>query len=83
MSENHFSAPGYYQIKVKGLIPHNGTDRFGAMSFKSTKFESGNHITILQGVVIDQAELLGILNNLYELHLTLLSAQYLGEKLPE
>ncbi len=33
----------------------------------------------MQGRVHDQAELAGILNTLYELHLSLLSVQYLKE----
>jgi len=35
--------------------------------------------TILQGPVSDQSELSGILNTLYELHLPLISVQYLGD----
>ena len=36
-------------------------------------------MTVLQGRVRDQAELSGILNALYELHLPLLKVEYLGE----
>jgi hypothetical protein len=35
-------------------------------------------VTELVGKVRDQAELAGLLNSLYELHLTLLSVKYLG-----
>ena len=35
-------------------------------------------ITVLQGTVMDQTELAGILNTLYEFHLPLLSVKYLG-----
>jgi len=37
----------------------------------------GNTVTVMEGRVSDQAELAGILNTLYELHLPLLSVQYL------
>jgi hypothetical protein len=36
-------------------------------------------VTALVGQVRDQAELAGVLNTLYELHLTLLSVEYLDE----
>jgi len=51
-------------------------DRFGAMQIVSLEADSA--VTVLQGHVSDQAELVGILNTLYELHLPLLSVQYLG-----
>ena len=54
-------------------------DRFGAMRISSPSPEVNSAVTALQGYVKDQAELAGILNTLYELHLTLLSVRYLGE----
>jgi hypothetical protein len=41
--------------------------------------EAGD-VTVLQGRVSDQAALSGILNTLYELHLPLISVQYLGDE---
>jgi 16S rRNA A1518/A1519 N6-dimethyltransferase RsmA/KsgA/DIM1 with predicted DNA glycosylase/AP lyase activity len=41
--------------------------------------EADSAVTVLQGHVSDQAELAGILNTLYELHLPLLSVQHLGD----
>jgi len=35
--------------------------------------------TVLQGHLADQAALTGVLNALYELHLPIISAEYLGE----
>ena len=73
----YFSAAGNYRIEVQGKLQPNRTDCFGAMQILSP--EAGSTITVLQGHVIDQAELAGILNTLYELHLPLLSVQYLGQ----
>ena len=42
--------------------------------------EPDNEVTFLQGKVTDQAELAGILTSLYELQLSLLSVQYLGNE---
>jgi len=46
-------------------------------AFLTPKLDTAN--TFLQGHVRDQAELAGILNTLYELHLPLLAVQYLGD----
>ena len=71
-----FSAPGNYRIEVQGQLRADWSDRFGAMRISSPEADSA--VTVLQGHVCDQAELAGILNTLYELHLSLLSVQYLG-----
>ena len=41
------------------------------------KEDQNGPVTELAGKVLDQAELVGLLNSLYELHLTLLSVEYL------
>lgn len=82
MSKTYFSAPGFYQIKVQGQLPPHWNDRFGAMEIFPTLKDAGRIVTILQGSVSDQTELSGILNSLYELQLSLLSVQYMGEKPP-
>ncbi len=72
-----FSTPGRYRILVQGLLSQNWSDRFGAMDVLTRSAEVSSDMTVLQGYVSDQAELSGILNTLYELHLPLLSVQYL------
>ncbi|MCK5696889.1 MAG: hypothetical protein KAI02_01930 [Gammaproteobacteria bacterium] len=76
MSKSHFSSPGYYQITVEGTLPSLWFNRLGAMHVTVT-----NTMTIMQGRVSDQADLSGILNSLYELHLTLLSVQFIDHKI--
>lgn len=82
MSQSHFSAPGHYRIEVQGHIPEDWSRRLGAMQLFYPSLKSNNEVTFLQGRVSDQAELAGILNSLYELHLSLLSVQYLGNQPP-
>lgn len=82
MSQSHFSAPGQYRIEVQGHIPEGWSNRLGAMQLFYPSPKSNNEVTLLQGRVSDQAELAGILNSLYELHLSLLSVQYLGNQPP-
>ena len=72
----NFAAPGNYRVEVQGHLRPDWNDRFGAMRIIPPETDSA--VTVLQGHVSDQAELVGILNTLYELHLPLLSVQYLG-----
>lgn len=80
-SETHFSASGYYRIEAQGRLQQAWAGRFGAMQMLQTP-KTGSAVTILQGRVSDQAELLGILQTLHELHLPLLAVQYLGAEPP-
>ena len=59
-----FHRPGIYRIRVLGSIDENWSERLGNLRIKA-------------GRVRDQAELAGLLNSLYELHLTLLSVEML------
>ena len=76
----NFAAPGNYRVEVQGHLRPDWSDRFGAMRVVSPPPEADSAVTVLQGHVSDQAELAGILNTLYELHLPLLSVQYLGNE---
>ena len=74
-----FDRPGNYRIRVLGLLDENWSDRLGGLRItaRSPKAQKGP-ITELVGQVRDQAKLAGVLNSLYELHLTLLSVEYLN-----
>ena len=77
-SGNHFSSPREYRIKAEGYLSPDWSGRFGSMQVESTQSVEGDRtLTTMQGRVHDQAELAGILSTLYELHLSLLSVQYL------
>ena len=80
MNEPYFSDSGYYQIMVQGHLSSSWSGRLGDMEMLFSPQISTSKRTILQGYITDQAELAGILNSLYELHHSLLSVQYLGNK---
>ena len=80
MNKYAFSAPGYYRIEVQGRFSQDWLDRFGAMLVDEYTQEADDDVTVLQGRVSDQAQLSGILNTLYELHLPLLAVKYLGDE---
>ena len=79
MHRYEFSAPGYYRILLQGQLDPNWSGRLGGMQVVAPALETDTGVTLLQGRVRDQAELSGILNALYELHLPLLKVEYLGK----
>ncbi len=77
-----FTAPGFYRIEVQGALRAGWSDRFGTMRVIPASDKKENDVSVLEGCVIDQSELSGILNSLYELHMSLISVNYLGDEPP-
>ena len=73
-----FDSPASYQICVQGLIDLTWSDNLEGMAISQAMEEAGPPVTTLEGELSDQAALAGVLNTLYELHLTVLSVQRLG-----
>ncbi len=73
-----FDRPGKYHIRVQGFLDESWSERLGGLRITAGSLEDQGPITELVGQVRDQAELAGVLNSLYELHLTLLSVEYLN-----
>lgn len=71
-----FSTEAQYKIQILGHISHIWSEYLGGLTIISANSENNRPITILEGVVADQAELLGILNSIYEMHLPLLSVSF-------
>lgn len=68
-----FSSEAYYKICVLGYIDASWSDRLGGMSIESVLGADKKNVTFLEGVVADQAELIGIVNSIYQMRLSLLS----------
>jgi sporulation-control protein spo0M len=71
------SQPAKYQIKIQGK--HNGTwsDWMDGLEIVTEHNNDGITLTILSGVVKDQAGLHGMLNRIRDLNIPLISVQYL------
>ncbi|MGD8700653.1 MAG: hypothetical protein PVJ43_15260 [Gemmatimonadales bacterium] len=74
-----FSGPGSYRIFVEGFLEQELSDRLGGMRITPMSREDGSRITTLTGQIHDQAELMGILNALYEIHVPILSAELVDQ----
>ena len=72
--------PARYRIRVKGYLDSSWSDRLGGLDITASSQEDvGPTVTTLRGDLLDQAALAGVLNALYNLHLPLLSVEYLGD----
>ena len=69
-----FDKAAIYRIEVLGKISKDYFDRFPGMSLKH--IDSGEKtITILSGKLPDQAALSGVMNELYDIHMSVLSVE--------
>jgi len=69
-----FSQPATYQIRVLGKVPESYADSFSGMTISYNKLEE-EEITLLIGEMRDQASLSGVLNALYDMHMSVLSVK--------
>jgi hypothetical protein len=78
-NEEHLKlwTPATYRIEVEGEVPESWSDRLGGMRITTRQSKNQSTVTTLTGRVRDQAELTGVLNTLYELHLPILSVENL------
>jgi hypothetical protein len=67
-TEDHHE-PGQYEIRLKGHLDIRWADQFAGLSFTHTS----DGTTILAGPLVDQAALYGVLRNVRDLGLPLLS----------
>ena len=74
-----FNRPGNYRIRVLGSLDESWSEKMGGLRIMACGLkDQKGPVTELVGRVRDQAELAGILSTLYELHLTLLTVEYLN-----
>ena len=72
-----FDLPTTYRIVIQGRIDPTWSDRLEGMTIKPATVEARPPITTLEGELSDQAALAGVLNMLYELHLSVISVKRL------
>jgi hypothetical protein len=73
-----YDSPGTYHICVQGAINPTWSDRLEGMDIHISSVEGDARVTTLEGELSDQAALAGVLNSLYELHLTVLMVMRLS-----
>lgn len=74
--------PAAYRIEIQGHLDRKWSERLSGMDIEPQQKDDEVTTTILKGRVRDQAELSGILNTLYEMHLVLLKVEIQSEQPP-
>jgi len=77
--EIDFGGPASYRIIIKGSMDQDWSDRLAGMTITVTDQEGASPHTTLAGRIRDQAELNGILDTLYNLHLPILRVEQVSE----
>jgi hypothetical protein len=75
-----FEAPASYRVRVQGHLDDSWSDRLGGMVITRAFTADKQPMTILIGHLEDQSALSGVLNALYDLHLPVISVEFLNEK---
>jgi hypothetical protein len=70
-----FGGPATYRIVVKGELGPEWSDRLGGLTITITEQIGENPHTVLVGRIRDQAELNGVFETLYSLHLPILRVE--------
>ena len=73
ISQPTVAEKNHYQITIHGYLDDSWSNQFGGLAFHHEIAKDETPTTTLQGYVIDQAALFGILNGLYGLGFTILS----------
>ena len=76
-NEKHIKlwTPATYRIEVEGYLAKSWSDRFAGMRITTRKRADQTTVSTLVGRLRDQAELSGVLNSLYGLHLSILKVE--------
>ena len=72
-----FDKPGTYKVVVQGILGEHWSDRLAGMQITTDNPKAEAPLTTLTGNLRDQAQLAGVLNSLYELHLPILSVEHI------
>ena len=72
--------PVTYRVEVDGHLDESWSDRLAGMRITTRKRSDQTTVTTLVGRLRDQAELSGVLNSLYGLHLSILKVEVVNDE---
>lgn len=75
--------PATYRIQVQGQLDASWSPRLGGMAIRTTTTPEQGPVTTLEGTLLDQAALAGVLNALCMLGLPVRSVEYVPAEVQE
>ena len=76
----NFSSPTDFKIEVKGYVDKSLSDYLGGLKISYPAVTSKLQISCLQGKIIDQGALMGILTTLYDMRFPILRVEIIGKE---
>lgn len=76
--EISFSSKARYKLTIMGYLDSSWSERLGGLIITANCNIENKPTTTLEGDVADQAELIGIINSIYEMHLPILSVSLIN-----
>ena len=70
--------PATYRIRIQGYLDESWSDRLGGMTISTAQSGDEAPVTTLEGKLVDQAALGGVLSTVYDLGCPLLSVERLA-----
>jgi hypothetical protein len=70
-----FDCSATYRICVSGLLGAHWSDQLMGMAIRTVQREGEPPTTVLEGELVDQAALIGVVLALYELHMPMISVE--------
>jgi hypothetical protein len=71
-------APATYRIRIQGYLDESWSGQLGGMTISTEQSVDEAPVTTLEGELVDQAALAGVLGTVYELGCPLLSVEHLA-----
>ena len=79
LNTRNLDPPAQYRIKVHGHLESRWSSHLGNMKIARSYTRGDQPVSVLTGILIDQAALSGVLNTLHDLHIRLISVENLDE----
>ncbi len=74
-SKFNLGTPANYRITVRGFLDQSWSNQLGGIAIQNASTVDDTPVTVLQGNLIDQAALFGVLNNLYGLGFPIMAVE--------
>ena len=74
----HMHTSAIYTIRFVGILDESWSGRLDGLTVSTVKEPDQGPVTALEGPLVDQAALFGVLNALYDMLLPLLSIECVG-----
>ena len=71
--------PATYRIRIQGYLDESWSGQLSGMTISTAQSGDESPVTTLEGELVDQAALAGVLSTVYELGCPLLSVEYVAD----